>query len=123
MPLRPAETKFAAPNVVASLPGLTRAARSPKYVLAASAVARHEFANESGTWGITSTVSAVQKIPASQAGKCSGDGPRPDLPPARIRVTRTPIPTRARPTGKRRSAKASTTTSTANGNAQRVATA
>ena len=115
--------KLAAPNVVASFPGFTRAAFSPKYVFAASAVARHEFANESGTCGITSTVSAVQNIPASQAGKCSEDGPSPDLPPARITVTSTPIPTRASPTGKRRSAKASTSTSTANGKAQRAATA
>src|SRR5437588_8966390 len=123
IPLIAAERKFAAPNVVASLPGRTRAARSPKYTRAASAVARHEFANESGTCGIASTVSAVQNIPESQDGKCSDDGPSEALPPARTTATTAPIATSASETGKRRSANASTTTTSASGSAHREETA
>src|SRR5205085_11282476 len=100
-----------------------RAARSPKYVRAASAVARHELAKESGTCGTASPTSAVQNMCESQAGKWIAEGPRPALLPASTTATTTPVPTSASATGERRRAKASPTTTTASGNAQRSATA
>ena len=68
MPEIDAENRFARPSVEASRPGRMRFAASPKYERAASAVARHEFANVSGTCASTSTVKASQNVWALQDG-------------------------------------------------------
>src|SRR5215207_7803184 len=87
--------RFAEPNVVARRPGRTRFPSSPKYTFAASAVARHELANESGTCGTTRTVNAVTIVAVSRLGRARAEGPNAASPPARTTVTIAPTATRA----------------------------
>src|SRR6266540_3378232 len=104
---------------MASRPGLTRAAASPKYVRAASAVAMQELVNVSGSCGRTRTVNAVQKVAVLREGSSIEDGPREVPDEACTSITATPIPTSASEIGYRRVRRAAARTAAPRGTARR----
>src|SRR6266496_1637830 len=123
MPLIAPASVVAVPNVVARRPGVTALARSPKYVRAASAVARQELANDRASCGTTSTVSADQSMWPEIDGRLKCDGPSDAPPPLVAAATSTPTLTRTSDTARRRKVSNRTNAAAASGTAQRGAIA
>ncbi len=111
-PIAPAR-RFADPKLVASRPGRIPSALSPKSTRAASAVARHEFANESGSCGNTRTVKAVPIVAQSRSGSARLEAER------RFATSPRAIPSTPRGRGRARSGTAKRDRSDHSGGRQR----